>query len=118
MELTPGCETRIKLTIVNASKELRGGFGHGSAALLHGVQETGSLNAAAKRLGMAYSKAWRLIKDAEEELGIKLLLRDGARGSTLTAEGLEFLTSYDALLQELHEHANKQFARLFGAGAE
>ena len=113
MSLSPDCETRIKLTIVNTSRQDRGGFGQGSAALLHGVQETGSLNMAAKQLNMAYSKAWRLIKDSEEELGIKLLNRDGARGSTLTEEGEQVLTSYDALVEELHAFASSAFDRLF-----
>ena len=113
MKLDPGCGVRVKLTVVNADKATRGGFGHGSAALLHGVVETGSLNMAAKRLGMAYSKAWRLIKDAEEELGIKLLHRDGARGSTLTEEGAAFLKNYDELVRNLHEYANSQFAQFF-----
>ena len=38
-------------------------FGRGIASLCIGVRDTGSLNAAAKSMGMAYSKAWRIIKD-------------------------------------------------------
>ena len=32
-------------------------FGEGPARLLRGIEETGSLNAAAKAMGMAYTKA-------------------------------------------------------------
>ena len=113
MPLSPDCQTRVKLTIVNLAKQDRSGFGQGSAALLHGVQETGSLNMAAKRLGMAYSKAWRLIKDSEEELGFTLLNRDGARGSTLTEDGLSFLERYDKLCAQVSEYASKSYTELF-----
>ena len=113
MPLSPDCQTRVKLTIVNFAKQDRSGFGQGSAALLHGVQETGSLNMAAKRLGMAYSKAWRLIKDSEEELGVTLLNRDGARGSTLTEDGLMFLERYDELCEQVSAYATEQYDKLF-----
>ena len=38
---------------------------------------------AAKGMGMAYSKAWRIIKDTEAALDLQLLNRDGAHGSDL-----------------------------------
>ena len=113
MSLSSRCETAIELTIVSTSDEGHGGFGRDAAALLRGVEAVGSLNMAAKRCKMAYSRAWRLIRDSEEELGIKLLNRDGARGSTLTDEGKQFLDNYEQLLAELHDHANSEFARLF-----
>ena len=39
-------------------------FGLGVADLLHGVDEFHSLNLAAQHMGMAYSKAWRIVKQA------------------------------------------------------
>ena len=41
-------------------------FGPGVAMLIEGVKRTGSLSSAAKEIGMAYSKAWRIIKRSEE----------------------------------------------------
>lgn len=49
-------------------------FGPGVAMLIEGVKRTGSLSSAAKEIGMAYSKAWRIIKRSEELTGCKLLL--------------------------------------------
>lgn len=36
-----------------------------------------------KRHGMAYSKAWRIIKDTEAALDVQLLYRNGAHGANL-----------------------------------
>ena len=55
----------IRLSIMNPDAESGSLFGRGIASLCLGVRETGSLNAAAKGMGMAYSKAWRIIKDTK-----------------------------------------------------
>ena len=41
-------------------------FGPGVAQLLHRVQELHSLRAAAMSIGMAYSKAWTILKNAQQ----------------------------------------------------
>ena len=76
----------VRISIANPSAPSESMFGHGIAKLCDGVRELGSLNAAAKSMGMAYSKAWRIIKDTESTLGIQLLDRDVAHGSQLTEE--------------------------------
>ena len=43
-------------------------FGPGVAALLEGVEEKRSLRAAAISMEMAYSKAWRILRRAEDAL--------------------------------------------------
>ena len=75
-------------------------FGEGPARLLHAVEECGSLRAAAMSMDMAYTKALKLIRNAENALGFALIRRatggrDGG-GSSLTAEGKEWLERYDA----------------------
>ena len=75
-------------------------FGEGPARLLLGVQEYGSLRAAAMSMDMAYTKALKLIRNAENALGFALIRRStGGRdggGSCLTEEGKEWLTRYEA----------------------
>lgn len=75
-------------------------FGEGPARLLRGIEEKGSLRAAAGSMGMAYTKALTLLKNAEAALGFSLVKRTaGGRsggGSTLTKEGKEWLTKYEA----------------------
>lgn len=85
-------------------------FGKGVATLLRGVEETGSLNAAAKRIKMAYSKAWRIIKETEAGFGFLLIYRDGARGSTLTKEGIRLLAAYEDTEEKASEFVAKTFA--------
>ena len=75
-------------------------FGEGPARLLHGVEENGSLRAAAISMDMAYTKALKLIRNAENALGYPLIRRttggkDGG-GSCLTEEGKEWLERYEA----------------------
>lgn len=99
----------IKLTIDNPKSRYESSFGPGIADLCHGIQEFGSLNAAAKNINMAYSKAWRIVRDTEHALGVKLLNRDGARGSSLTPEGERILGIFD----ELTTRAQAQSERLY-----
>ena len=87
-----------KITFLNDDNEKF--FGEGPARLLHGVETTGSLRAAAMSMDMAYSKALKLIRNAENALGFQLIHRstggkDGG-GSRLTEEGKEWLRRYEA----------------------
>lgn len=99
----------IRLSITNPASESGSVFGRGIANLCLGVREAGSLNAAAKGMGMAYSKAWRIIKETEAALDIQLLHRDGAHGSTLTEEGDALLDAYIAIDAQLQKDAEKTF---------
>lgn len=98
-------ETSVRLSVINPKAETSSVFGRGIAVLCRGVREMGSLNAAAKSMGMAYSKAWRIIKDTETALGISLLIRNGAHGSELTEEGNKLLDTYFAIEKELSQKA-------------
>ena len=84
----------VRIRVEKNDGESRHAFGHGIASLMSGVQEYHSLNKAAKKMGMSYSKAWTSIKEAEEELGFSLVNRDGQRGSTLTDKGKHFLEMF------------------------
>ncbi len=104
----------IRLSVVNPDTESNSVFGRGIAKLCLGVRETGSLNAAAKGMGMAYSKAWRIIKDTESALGVQLLYRNGAHGSQLTEECERILTAYQSIEDELQAEAEKRFSEALG----
>lgn len=110
MSNLPELKPFIRLTLANPRSESHSEFGRGVAALCEGVVESGSLNAAAKKMGMAYSKAWRIMKDTEDALGFKILNRDGARGSTLTPKGLELLDTYFELEAQVQAAAEKLLA--------
>ena len=103
----------IRLSIMNPDADSGSLFGRGIASLCLGVRETGSLNAAAKGMGMAYSKAWRIIKDTEAALDLQLLNRDGAHGSDLTEAGNKLLDTYLAIEEKLQKEAEELFEAAF-----
>lgn len=74
-----------------------------------GLNGLGSLNKAAADMGMAYSKAWRIVKQAEEGLDVALFLRQGARGSCLTEEAKALI--------ELFRKVERETERLCQSGA-
>ena len=92
-------------------------FGPGVAALLTLVKTCHSLRAAAMEMGMAYSKAWTILKNAEEQLGFKLLLSTtGGKhggGAQLTEQGEALLDAYARYGQTLRDFAQRQFAADF-----
>ena len=103
----------VRLSITNSADESDSLFGPGVASLCAGVRELGSLNAAAKDMKMAYSKAWRIVKETEASLGMQLLNRDGAHGSTLTEDGDKLLDTYLAVEKRLKKVANDEFSKRF-----
>lgn len=102
----------IRLSIMNPDAESGSVFGRGIASLCLGVRDSGSLNAAAKGMGMAYSKAWRIIKETEAALDLQLLDRDGAHGSNLTDAGNRLLDAYLSIEAKLQKEAEQEFAKL------
>lgn len=106
------CMTRINIQSANSTTKIC--FGKGVAQLLQGVQKHHSLNLATKEMGMAYSKAWTILKCAEESLGIQLLYRMGGNGSVLTAEGERLLAVYEEAEQAAEKAAMEVFLEHYG----
>ena len=75
-------------------------FGPGPRELLERVESEGSLRAAAISMGMAYTKASRMVKTAEASFGFPLTERTiggvGGGGSRLTTEARDLLDRYEA----------------------
>lgn len=92
-------------------------FGPGVARLLRNVEEQGSLRGAAKAMGMAYSKAWTITKNAEAGLGFSLLQRrtggKNGGGAALTPEAERLLAAYTRYCDRLNSFAENAFAEEF-----
>ena len=108
--------TKIVFTDDNGTKF----FGEGPFRLLCCVEKTGSLRAAAMEMEMAYSKASKILKQAEANLGFSLTSRstggkDGG-GSVLTPEGKRWLSQYkayrDACIQANQALYRQHFPRI------
>ncbi|MEG0215235.1 MAG: LysR family transcriptional regulator [Hungatella sp.] len=88
-------------------------FGPGVATLMTLVEKQGSLSAACKEMHMSYSKAWKIVKAAETDLGFALM--EGSSGgesggrTVLTTAGSAFLHRY----LEFETEVQKQVEQLF-----
>lgn len=95
-------------------------FGPGVVRLLQNVQGQGSLRSAAVSMGMAYSKAWAILKHAEDVLGFPLIeSKKGGRnggGAVVTKQGQAFVDRYLAFESALRRTADDLFAELFSDG--
>ncbi len=90
-------------------------FGEGPLRLLKLVEKTGSLNRAAKEMGMSYRKAWYTIRFVEERLGFPLLERHSGGhsggGSTITPQGAHFIQRYEAFRADVKETLDAVFKK-------
>lgn len=108
---------KLDLSAVLMSGEGEKVFGKGPYLLLKGIEKSGSLNAAAKEMGMAYSKAIAILKRAESYLGFPLTERStGGKhggGSTLTDEAVKLMRAWETFLIEKARIAEELFERCF-----
>ena len=92
-------------------------FGEGPCRLLHAIEAEGSLRAAASSMGLAYSKALRMIKNAEHALGFPLTSRTAGGksggGSTLTQEGKEWIEKYERYRDACIQANRKLYLEIF-----
>ena len=69
-------------------------------------------------MGMAYSKGWKILKRAEDDLGIQLIVstrggRSGGR-TELTDKGRTFLLAYRNMEKEMNQTLENAFLKYFG----
>ncbi len=92
-------------------------FAEGRRMLLEAVGRLGSLNAAAKELGMSYRAAWGKIKATEKTLGIKLLKvatgGKGGGGAILTPEAKELISKYKKFDDRVALLVEREFKHIF-----
>ena len=92
-------------------------FGEGPCRLLHAIEQTGSLRAAAQSMQMAYTKALGLVRHAEQVLGFELTERKiggkGGGGSVLTDEAKEFLYRYEQYRDACKQAGKQLYPQFF-----
>jgi molybdate transport system regulatory protein len=91
-------------------------LGPGKADLLQAIAETGSIAAAARRLGMSYQRAHDLVAELNGRFTEPLVAAAkggaGRGGAALTPLGTQVLQTYRALLQAAEQAAAPQLAWL------
>lgn len=93
-------------------------FSPETAMLLRGIERMRSLRAAARDMGLPYSRAWSLLRDAEEGLGFPLVHSSAGGsyggGAVLTPKGLALVEAYEQLVRELNRTGGELFSQYFG----
>ena len=72
----------------------------GRMDLLEAIAETGSINQAAKQMGMSYKTAWSKLRSTERHLKTKVVHSDKSSGTRLTSGGEELLSTYKQMKQK------------------
>lgn len=84
--------------------------------LLLDLEQTGSLTASARNLGVSYRKAWGMLNEVERHLGFMLTekRRGGAAGgrTVLSEKGVQLVRAYNSLRHET-DIAMKSIAKVF-----
>jgi molybdate transport system regulatory protein len=100
---------RTKIWIQNPDGKVV--FGLGRYRILKAVQDTGSLQAAAKELKMSYRAVWMRIRASEKRIGRELVVRDG-KGSRLTPFAENLMKQYKRLIAILEKESDEVYQHL------
>lgn len=80
-------------------------FGPGRLTLLRAIDATGSISAAARRMGMSYRRAWLLVEAMNHEFREPLVTRHiggvSGGGAQLTPFAQNLTAHYDTLIKEI-----------------
>ena len=90
----------------------------GRMALLDAIAATGSINQAAKSMGMAYKSAWSKIRSTEDHLNTKIVHSDKSQGTRLTRAGYELLNKYRRLKQQSQAADDAIFNSVFNPAGD
>ena len=86
--------------------------------LLHTIDQTGSINAAAEKMKISYHRAWEKLHEMETRLGVALVetktggLHGG--GARLTATARDYIARFDQWCQGMNELIARRFDESFG----
>jgi molybdate transport system regulatory protein len=94
-------------------------FGPGPVQLLEYIEETGSINKAAKEMGMSYSKAWSIVNNLNSSSTKPLVITatggEKGGGSTISAEAKQLIAYYRQLrarFKKFLEQESNQFPKI------
>lgn len=92
--------------------EDRVSVGPGLISLLELIGDSSSVMEAAEKMEVSYSKAWKIIRQAEENLGKKLVLRKsggpGGGSAQVTQEGLALIKAFRKTERQVSDFAAKK----------
>ena len=87
-------------------------IGPGLIALLEQIADSSSVMEAAERMEISYSKAWKLIREAEESLECKLVIRKsggpGGGQAEVSEEGKSLIMNFRKTERQVKDFARKK----------
>jgi molybdate transport system regulatory protein len=107
---------------VNGSLWLEGNgtrfFGPGPVELLQLIEETGSINQAAKKMGMSYKKAWEIVSRLNEHVGCPMVITvtggEKGGGSSISEEAKQMVAWYQSLRDKFKKFMEQETNKLTG----
>ena len=100
--------------------EYEGGrcFGPGRMELLQWIDKTGSINKAAKEMGMSYKKAWKMINDLNNQMNQPMVITqsggESGGGSVLTNAAVSLMDYHSAMRQRFLKFLAAEKQKLSG----
>ncbi|MCW4590496.1 LysR family transcriptional regulator [Gluconacetobacter entanii] len=106
-------DLRLTLRIDANGKPL---LGHGKIRLLEQIEETGSISAAARAMGMSYRRAWLLVESMNSVFVHPLVAArpGGGGGAGLSEDGHKVLKLYREIEQLSRQAADRPLAEMSG----
>jgi molybdate transport system regulatory protein len=110
MERQKSLQPRLRILLGQATA-----LGPGKAELLEAIQETGSISAAARSMGMSYRRAWTLVDNMNTDFVEPVISTNaggkGGGGASVTPLGEEVIRRYrtieekalDSVVDEINE---------------
>ena len=91
-------------------------FGPGPVELMELIEETGSINQAAKKMKMSYKKAWEIITTLNEQADHPFVITQtgGPKGggSVISGEARELIASYRLLRERFKKFLGKETEKM------
>ena len=79
-------------------------IGPGKVSLLESIITNGSISSAAKKMGMSYRKAWKLVKEINDASSTKIIITNtggkGIGGTKISDDGLLFIKAFRSIEQK------------------
>lgn len=91
-------------------------FGPGRMELLQLIETTGSINKAAKMMGMSYKKAWKMISELNNQLNEPIVVTqaggESGGGSMLTAAAISLMAYHTGMRERFLQFLASEKQRL------
>ena len=93
-------------------------FGPGRMELLQWIEKTGSINKAAKEMGMSYKKAWNMVNDLNSQWNQPMVITqsggESGGGSILTEAAIALMDYHTAMRQRFMKFLAEEKQKLSG----